>query len=110
MGLVSAVGLGMAKISHWSNSKGQLISKCPFGVKTSSKKPTNFFARISALASKKRLNQKSSVRESKQNHPISGIFVILPLLKDWGRNPYKNFVAFLENFKTPQFVLKLSDL
>ena len=43
MGLVSAVGLGMAKISHWSNSKGQLISKRPFGVKTSSKKPTNFF-------------------------------------------------------------------
>ena len=24
-------------------SKGQLISKCPFGVKTSSKKPTIFF-------------------------------------------------------------------
>jgi hypothetical protein len=24
-------------------SKGQLISKCPFGVKTSSKKPTKFF-------------------------------------------------------------------
>ena len=23
--------------------KGQLISKCPFGVKTSSKKPTKFF-------------------------------------------------------------------
>ena len=23
--------------------KGQLISKCPFGVKTSSKKPKNFF-------------------------------------------------------------------
>ena len=39
MGLVSAVGLGMAKISHWSNSKGQLISKCPFGVKISSKNP-----------------------------------------------------------------------
>ena len=24
-------------------TKGQLISKCPFGVKTSSKKPTKFF-------------------------------------------------------------------
>ena len=44
--------------------KGQLISKCPFGVKTSSKKPT-IFSRISALASKKRSNQKTSVRESK---------------------------------------------
>ena len=28
--------------SPW-NTKGQLISKCLFGVKTSSKKPTNFF-------------------------------------------------------------------
>jgi hypothetical protein len=25
------------------HTKGQLISKCPLGVKTSSKKPTNFF-------------------------------------------------------------------
>ena len=45
--------------------KGQLISKCPFGVIKSSKKPTKFFSRISALASKKRSNQKRSVRESK---------------------------------------------
>ena len=43
--------------------KGQLISKCPFGVFKSPKKPTNF-SRISALASKKRSNQKSSVGES----------------------------------------------
>ena len=35
--------------------KGQLISKCPFGVIVS----TNDFLRISALASKKRSNQKS---------------------------------------------------
>ena len=36
--------------------KGQIISKCPFGVKTSFKKPTKFkiLSRISALASKKR--------------------------------------------------------
>ena len=44
--------------------KGRLISKCPFGVFKSSKKLT-IFSRISALASKKRSNQKSSVRESK---------------------------------------------
>ena len=29
--------------SFWTASKGQLISKCPFGVKTSSKKPTEIF-------------------------------------------------------------------
>ena len=39
-----------------SNIKGQLISKCPFGVfKSSKKKPT----KISALASRKSLNQKN---------------------------------------------------
>jgi hypothetical protein len=31
------------------------------------------FSRISALASKKRSNQKSSVRESKKNPPISAL-------------------------------------
>ena len=30
-------------IKYYIITKGQLISKCPFGVKTSSKKPTNFF-------------------------------------------------------------------
>ena len=39
-------------------SKGQLILKCPFGVKTSSKKNNENFSRISTLASKMRLNQK----------------------------------------------------
>ena len=38
-------------------TKGQLISKCLLGVIVSTKKPTNFFLRISTLASKKRLNQ-----------------------------------------------------
>ena len=34
--------------------KGQSISKCPFGVKTSSKKTNEIFSKISALASKMR--------------------------------------------------------
>ena len=52
---------------YWNNyvPKGQLISKCPFGVNKSTKKTNKTFVRISALASKKRSNQKSSVRESK---------------------------------------------
>ena len=41
-----------------SSAKGQLISKCPFGLIVWTKIPTNFFSKISALASKKRLNQK----------------------------------------------------
>ena len=45
--------------------KGQLISKCLFGAIVWTKKNNDFFSRISALASKKRSNQKSSVRESK---------------------------------------------
>ena len=36
-------------------------------------KTNEIFVRISALATKKRSNQKSSVRDSKLNHPISGI-------------------------------------
>ena len=42
-----------------NNVKGQFISKCLFGTIVSTKTPTNFFLRISALASKKRSNQKS---------------------------------------------------
>ena len=39
-------------------AKGHLISKCPFGVFKSPKK-NEIFSRISALASKKRSNQKN---------------------------------------------------
>ena len=45
--------------SSWLQSKGQLISKCSFGVIVSTKITTNF-SRISALASKKRWNRKKS--------------------------------------------------
>ena len=38
--------------------KGQLISKCPLRVIVWNKIPSKFFSRISALASKKRLNKK----------------------------------------------------
>ena len=43
--------------------KGQLISKCPFGVIKSYKKSTKFFP--GCLSTLKGSNQKSSVRESK---------------------------------------------
>ena len=63
------VAANFKKYSSWNKKrplilKGQLISKCPFGVFKSPKKQQKF-SRISALASKKRLNQKSSLRESK---------------------------------------------
>jgi hypothetical protein len=49
------------KLKNWEigaalSAKGQLISKCPFGVIVSTKIPMKFFKEISALASKKRLN------------------------------------------------------
>ena len=44
--------------------KGQSISECPFSLFKSPQKTYEIFSRISALASKKRSNQKSSVRES----------------------------------------------
>jgi hypothetical protein len=59
------------KIAKSMPAKGQLISKCPFGVKTSSKKTTIFFQDFCTSLSKNRSNQKCSVRESKQNPPIT---------------------------------------
>jgi hypothetical protein len=53
------------KLFKMEGPKGQLISKCPFGVFKSSKKTAEIFSRISAPASKKWSNQKSSLRESK---------------------------------------------
>ena len=51
--------LVLDKGNKFKTDKGQLILKCPFGVIKSPKKSTKFFFRISALASKKRLNQKT---------------------------------------------------
>ena len=50
--------------------KGQLNSKCPLGVFKATEKPNKFFVRTSALAN---TNRKSSARDSKYYHPISGI-------------------------------------
>ena len=58
--------LRLQRMMTATQTKGQLISKCPFGVFKSSKKTNEFFPRISALNYKKRPDQKSSVRESKQ--------------------------------------------
>ena len=46
-------------LNRLPSTKGQLISKCPFGVFKSPKKPT-----ISALDFKKRSNQKSNVSQN----------------------------------------------
>ena len=45
--------------------KGQLVSKCPFGVIVWKKNNNEIISGISALAFNKRSNQKSSIRESK---------------------------------------------
>ena len=46
---------------HFCIAKGQLISKCLFGAIVWTKKNNEIFSRISALASKKRSNQKIKV-------------------------------------------------
>ena len=60
------------------------------------------FVRISAIASKKRSNQKSSVRESKENHPISGIkcpyFFDLTSFKMLGQKFLQKFRSFYGRF------------
>ena len=50
---------GAAAFIGAEGAKGQSISKCPFGVFKSSKKTNKIFSRLSALASKKRSNQKN---------------------------------------------------
>ena len=53
-------------VSHsFSAFKGQLISKSPFWCHKIYQKIKEIFVRISALATNKRSNQKSSLRESK---------------------------------------------
>ena len=63
-------------------------------------KTNDNFSRISALVSKKRSNQKSSVRES--NPPISCIKCPYFLIWGYGRIPGKNFVVFWGDLKTPK--------
>ena len=69
-----------------------------------SQKTNDFFSRISALASKKRSNQKKIVEES-QNKILqlavesALIFLILPLFRGKVRNPGKNFIVFFGRFE-----------
>ena len=58
MGLLSNTEMLERIFEVFHHSKGQLISKCPFGVFKSPKKTNEIFSRISALASKKKSNQK----------------------------------------------------
>ena len=70
-----------------------------------------FFSRISALASKKRSNQKSCVRESKQNPPISGIkfpyFFDLTFFKRLGQKSLQKIRWFLGDLKTSKGHFKI---
>ena len=72
----------------------------------SSQKKQEYFVRISALASRKRSNQKSSVRESKKNQPISVIkcpyFFDLTSFYRLGQKSLEFFCWFLVNLKTPK--------
>ena len=58
--------------NHFNVAKGQLISKCPFVVFVLTKKTTIFF-RISALASKKRLNKKKRTMPERIYNPITAM-------------------------------------
>ena len=67
-------------------------------------KTNEIVVRISALASKKMSNQKSSVRESKYNHPISGIkcpyfFFDLTSFKRLGQKPLQTFHWYFGQFE-----------
>ena len=77
-----------------------------FGCLQIDQKTNEIFLRIFALASNKRSNQKSCVRESKQNPPISGkvllFFLFDLILKARSEILEKVFVNFLEEVLTPK--------
>ena len=72
----------------------------------SPKNQQNSFFRISALASKKMSNQKIRAHYITNWRILFWLsyttFLIWPLFTSWGRNPWKNFVGFLEDLKTPK--------
>ena len=90
----------------FSITKGQLILKYPFGVFKSPPKIHEIFSRISALASTKRSNQKSSVRESKENPPINDIKC--PLLLARAEIQEKIPLFFLGDLKTPKGYFRIN--
>ena len=90
---------------NW-NVKGQLISKCPFGVKTSSKNPTKFFPGF--LPQPLKRGQIKKIRALYYTNQglfnIIGIikFLIQPTFRGYCRNPGKNFVDFFVQTMTPK--------
>ena len=57
--LAENMGLKVSYLKKKNENESQLISKFPFGVFKSPQKTNEIFVRISALASKKRSNQKN---------------------------------------------------
>ena len=63
-----------ARAHNFIHLKVNQFQKFPFRVSKLTKKTNENFVRMTALAFKKKSNQKSSVRESKQNHQL--VFLI----------------------------------
>ena len=85
-------------------SKGQLISRCPFGVIVGTKMPTKIYSRISTLASKKKSNQKNRTLYTTNSRILTFLnyFFDLTSFRGQGRNPGKNFVGILVQMMTPK--------
>ena len=81
------------KNSDW---KGQLISKCSFGMFKLTKKTNNCFVKISAQASKKRSNQKSKGTNWMNLLQLSYTTIFLFDLRK------KSLLGFLVYLKTPK--------
>ena len=94
-------------VQEWT-PKGQLISKCPFGVKTSSKKPTKLFPGFcpeifcTFLGASWKLFWDSCRLPYLRYHLLSPQEAPRKLQKNSGQNPGNNFVDFLEEVFTPK--------
>ena len=73
-------------------------------------KTNESFVRISTLASKSRSNQKSSVIESKQNHPINALFLFQLFLEAWEEILTKILLVLWSIWRHQKDILKLIDL
>ena len=94
------------KVNSRLSTQGQVISKCPFGVFKSSKKPKKKNSRISALVSKMRSNKK--IREL-YTAIIGGFYFGSPTLLFWfdlfleaRAEILEKIVGFLGDLKSPK--------
>ena len=108
---------------HFFSTKGQLISKCPFGQKTSSKKPTKLFLDFCPEIFCSFLGASWKLLGASCRLPYVWYYLLCPqeaqkasrkppgrYKKFQGRNPELISLVFWKKFSDQKDILKLTDL